>query len=140
MAKDYYVRNIHNPSLTVFLPPKEKATGTAVVICPGGGHRLLVYNAEGVEPARYFNSIGVAAFALKYRLGPRAGHALLDPEARPRGRPAGHAAGAEPGGRVEHRPPPRRHHGLLGRRRGRLDGGLRARRRATRTPRTRSTA
>jgi acetyl esterase/lipase len=85
VAKDYYVRNIHNPSLTVFLPPEEKATGTAVVICPGGGHRLLVYNAEGVEPARYFNSIGVAAFALKYRLGREQGtpysiqkHALED--------------------------------------------------------------
>jgi acetyl esterase/lipase len=69
LAKDYWVRNIHNPSITAFLPPKEKATGAAVVICPGGGHRLLVYNAEGVEPARYLNSIGVAAFALKYRLG-----------------------------------------------------------------------
>ena len=69
LAKDYWVRNIHNPSITAFLPPKEKATGAAVVICPGGGHRLLVFNAEGVEPARYLNSIGVAAFALKYRLG-----------------------------------------------------------------------
>ena len=69
MAKDYWVRNIHNPSITAFLPPKEKATGAAVVICPGGGHRLLVYNAEGVDPARYLNSIGVAAFVLKYRLG-----------------------------------------------------------------------
>jgi acetyl esterase/lipase len=69
VAKDYWVKNIHNPSVTVFLPPKEKATGAAVVICPGGGHRLLVFNAEGVEPAQYLNSIGVAAFALKYRLG-----------------------------------------------------------------------
>src|SRR5438270_6621725 len=69
LARDYWVRNIHNPSITAFLPPKEKATGAAVVICPGGGHRLLVYNAEGVDPARYFNSIGVAAFVLKYRLG-----------------------------------------------------------------------
>jgi acetyl esterase/lipase len=68
-AKDYWIANIHNPSITVFLPPKEKATGAAVVICPGGGHRLLVFKAEGVEPARYLNSIGVAAFALKYRLG-----------------------------------------------------------------------
>jgi hypothetical protein len=40
-----------------------------VVICPGRGHRELVFKAEGVEPARYLNSIGVAAFALKYRLG-----------------------------------------------------------------------
>jgi acetyl esterase/lipase len=69
LARDYWVRNIHNPSITAFLPPKEKATGAAVVICPGGGHRELVFNAEGIEPARYLNSIGVAAFALKYRLG-----------------------------------------------------------------------
>lgn len=73
LAKDYWVRNIHNPSVTVFLPPKEKATGAAVVICPGGGHRELVFNAEGVEAAQYLNSIGVAAFALKYRLGREAG-------------------------------------------------------------------
>lgn len=67
-AKDYWVKNIHNPSLTVYLPAKEKATGAAVIICPGGGHRELVYNAEGVEPALFLNSIGVAAFVLKYRL------------------------------------------------------------------------
>ena len=67
-AKDYWVKNIHNPSLTVFLPPKEKANGTAVIICPGGGHRELVYNAEGVEPAQYLANLGVTAFVLKYRL------------------------------------------------------------------------
>jgi len=67
-AKDYYVKNIHNPSITVYLPPKDKATGAAVVIFPGGGHRLLVFNAEGREPARFLNSIGVAAFIVKYRL------------------------------------------------------------------------
>jgi acetyl esterase/lipase len=43
-AKDYWVKNIHNPSITVFAPPADKANGAAVVICPGGGHRLLVYN------------------------------------------------------------------------------------------------
>lgn len=67
-AKDYWVKNIHNPSVTVYLPPKEKATGAAVVIFPGGGHRLLVFNAEGRDPARFLNSIGVAAFIVKYRL------------------------------------------------------------------------
>lgn len=67
-AKDYWIKNIHNPSITVFLPPKEKATGAAVIICPGGGHRELVYNAEGVDPAIFLNSIGVTAFVLKYRL------------------------------------------------------------------------
>jgi acetyl esterase/lipase len=67
-AKDYWVKNIHNPSIAVYLPPKEKATGAAVVICPGGGHRLLVYNAEGTEPATFLNNLGVAAIVLKYRL------------------------------------------------------------------------
>ncbi len=67
-AKDWWVRNIHNPSITVFLPPKEKATGAAVLVCPGGGHRNLVYNSEGRDAALYLNSIGVAAFVLKYRL------------------------------------------------------------------------
>jgi acetyl esterase/lipase len=68
-AESYWVRNIHNPSITVFLPPREKANGAAVLICPGGGHKELVFKAEGVEAAQYFNSIGVTAFALKYRLG-----------------------------------------------------------------------
>jgi acetyl esterase/lipase len=68
-AKDYWVKNIHNPSLTVFTPPEGKANGAAVVICPGGGHRLLVYTAEGIEPAKYLNSLGITVFVLKYRLG-----------------------------------------------------------------------
>lgn len=68
LAKDYWIRNINNPSITVYLPPKEKATGAAVVICPGGGHRELVFKAEGDDPARYLSSLGVAAFVLKYRL------------------------------------------------------------------------
>ena len=67
-AKDYWVKNINNPSLTVFLPPKDKANGSAVIVCPGGGHRLLVYNAEGVEPARFLTDLGVTVFVLKYRL------------------------------------------------------------------------
>jgi acetyl esterase/lipase len=67
-AASYWVRNINNPSITVFLPPKDKANGAAVVICPGGGFRELVYEAEGVQAAQYFNRLGVAAFVLKYRL------------------------------------------------------------------------
>lgn len=69
VAKDYWVANIHNPALTIYQPPKEKATGAAVVICPGGGHNKLVITAEGDEPARYLVSLGVTAFVLKYRLG-----------------------------------------------------------------------
>ena len=68
IAKDYYIRNINNPSLTAYLPSKERATGAAVVICPGGGHRLLVFKAEGEDPGRYLAGLGIAAFALKYRL------------------------------------------------------------------------
>jgi len=67
-AKDYWVRSINNPSVTAFLPSKEKANGCAVIVAPGGGFRELVYNAEGKQAAEFFNSIGVAAFVLKYRL------------------------------------------------------------------------
>jgi acetyl esterase/lipase len=67
-TRDYGIRNVHNPSITAFLPPKEKANGAAVLICPGGGHRQLVFKAEGTEPAEYLNSLGIAAFVLKYRL------------------------------------------------------------------------
>jgi acetyl esterase/lipase len=62
------VRDINNPTLTVFLPPKEKANGTAVVVCPGGGFTNLVYNSEGKDAAAFLNSLGVTAFVLKYRL------------------------------------------------------------------------
>lgn len=66
--KDWWYKNIHNPSLTVFLPPEGKANGTAIIIAAGGGHRELVFDPEGVEPARYLAGLGVTAFALKYRL------------------------------------------------------------------------
>jgi acetyl esterase/lipase len=65
---EWWWRNIHNPSITVFPPPAGKANGTAVIVAAGGGHRNLVFQAEGVEPAQYLASLGVTAFALKYRL------------------------------------------------------------------------
>ena len=68
-AESYWVAGIHNPSITVYLPPPGKANGTAVLIAPGGGHRELGFKGEGVEPAEFFNKLGVAGFALKYRLG-----------------------------------------------------------------------
>lgn len=67
-AQDWWVKNIHNPSITVFLPPKARATGAGVLVVPGGGHRELVYEAEGTYAAQYLNSLGIAAFVLKYRL------------------------------------------------------------------------
>jgi acetyl esterase/lipase len=67
-AKDWWIKNIHNPSLTAYFPAKDKMNGTAVVICPGGGHRALVFNAEGKDAALFLNSLGITAFVLKYRL------------------------------------------------------------------------
>lgn len=67
-AKDWWVNTINNPTLTIYLPPKQLANGTAVIICPGGGFENIVFNAEGKDAAVYLNSLGVAAFVLKYRL------------------------------------------------------------------------
>jgi acetyl esterase/lipase len=67
-AKDWWVRNIHNPSITVFRPPPEKANGCAVVVAPGGGFHELVFNAEGKQAAEFLNPLGVTVFVLKYRL------------------------------------------------------------------------
>lgn len=67
-AKDWWVNTINNPSITVFAAPKEIATGVAIVVCPGGGFRNLVFNSEGMDAAKYLNSIGITAFVLKYRL------------------------------------------------------------------------
>ena len=55
------------PTLTIYLPPKEKATGAAVVICPGGGYGFLAMDHEGHQIAQWLNSLGVAGFILKYR-------------------------------------------------------------------------
>jgi acetyl esterase/lipase len=59
------------PSLTIFLPEAKRAVGTSVVVCPGGGYQELAIDKEGYEPAKWLNSLGIAAFVLKYRLGPR---------------------------------------------------------------------
>ena len=55
------------PTLTIYLPSKEKATGAAVVICPGGGYGHLAMDHEGHQVAQWLNSLGVAGFILKYR-------------------------------------------------------------------------
>jgi acetyl esterase/lipase len=76
---------VHYPSIYVFLPPKDKANGSAVVVAPGGGHTQLVIDKEGWDIADWLNKNGIAAFVLKYRLA-RApgshytveGHALPD--------------------------------------------------------------
>ena len=62
------VHNVSRPSLTVFLQPKEKASGAAVIICPGGGYSILAASHEGYDVAKKLNEMGVAAFVLKYRI------------------------------------------------------------------------
>jgi len=60
--------NVTKAQIHVFLPPKEKANGTGVVICPGGGFSILAWDLEGTEVAEWLNSLGVAAVVLKYRV------------------------------------------------------------------------
>src|SRR5947207_228138 len=62
------VRNVTQPTLTAVLPHPSRATGTAVIICPGGGFHSLAIDHEGIEVAHWLNTRGVAAFVLKYRL------------------------------------------------------------------------
>lgn len=61
------------PTLTPYLPPKEKVTGAAIIVCPGGGYTHLA-DHEGRPVAEWLNSLGITAFVLKYRLGPRYHH------------------------------------------------------------------
>ena len=62
------VWGIHNPSLTPYLPSKDKATGTAMLVIPGGGHRVLAITHEGYNVAEWLRDRGIAAFVLKHRL------------------------------------------------------------------------
>ena len=62
------VWSVHNPSLTPYLPAKEKATGAAILVIPGGGHRVLAITHEGYNVAQWLSDRGIAAFVLKYRL------------------------------------------------------------------------
>jgi acetyl esterase/lipase len=64
------------PTLTLYMPPVTTGPMTAVIIAPGGGYRTLSMNKEGRLPANYLNTLGVAAFVLKYRLGPRYHHPI----------------------------------------------------------------
>ncbi len=70
--------NVHNPALTPYVP--EQATGTAVIICPGGGHSKLCLGHEGYALAEWFRDRGVAAFVLKYRLAREKGSTYTIPD------------------------------------------------------------
>lgn len=79
------VTNIHAPSIVPYLPNPEKSTGTAILIAPGGGHRMLCMGHEGYALGQWFADHGIAAFVLKYRLAREEGskytvddHAMAD--------------------------------------------------------------
>ncbi len=67
------ITNVSKPTLTVFKPAKEKDTGAAVVIAPGGGYSILAWDLEGEEVAAWLNGIGVTGVVLKYRVPRRPG-------------------------------------------------------------------
>jgi acetyl esterase/lipase len=68
------ISNVSKPTLTVYLPPKDKNTGAAIVIAPGGGYNILAIDHEGYDVAKWLNSIGVAGIVLKYRVPRRPEH------------------------------------------------------------------
>jgi len=63
--------NVTRPTIAVYVPEKEKNTGAAVLICPGGGYHILAMNHEGEEVAEWLNSVGVTGIVLKYRVPAR---------------------------------------------------------------------
>jgi len=64
------------PALTIYMPPNTTGPMTAVIVAPGGSYRALASNLEGRAPANYFNALGIAAFVLRYRLGPQYHHPI----------------------------------------------------------------
>ena len=64
------------PALTIYMPPNTAGPMTAVIIAPGGSYARLSMNLEGRAPANYLNTLGIAAFVLRYRLGPRYHHPI----------------------------------------------------------------
>ena len=70
-----WLTNVTQPTLSIYRPAKEKNTGAAMLICPGGGYHNLGWDVEGVEIARWLNSLGVTGIILKYRCPRRPGDA-----------------------------------------------------------------
>jgi acetyl esterase/lipase len=77
------VTNVTRPTLTIYRPAKDKDTGTAILICPGGGYWNLYWQLEGEEVAAWLNSIGVTGIILKYRVPRRPDEVKGEPARRP---------------------------------------------------------
>jgi len=78
-----WLTSVTKPTLTVFRPAKEKDTGAAMLICPGGGYWNLAWDLEGEEVAAWLNSIGVTGLVLKYRVPRRPGQPVALPAPLP---------------------------------------------------------
>jgi len=68
--------DVDKPALTIYMPPNTAGPMAAVIVAPGGGYARLSMNNEGRAPANYLNTLGIAAFVLRYRLGPRYHHPI----------------------------------------------------------------
>src|SRR5881628_1694312 len=77
------ITDVTKPTLTIYRPLKEKETGTAVLICPGGGYWNLYWQLEGEEVATWLNSLGVTGIILKYRVPRRPDEPKGEPARRP---------------------------------------------------------
>jgi acetyl esterase/lipase len=77
------ITNVTKPTLTIYRPAKDKDTGAAVIICPGGGYWDLFWQIEGEEVARWLNTLGVTGIILKYRVPRRADEPKGVPARRP---------------------------------------------------------
>src|SRR6185436_645960 len=77
------VTKVPKPTITLYRPTKDKDTGTAVIICPGGGYWDLYWELEGEEVAAWLNSIGVTGILLKYRVPRRPDEPEREPARRP---------------------------------------------------------
>ena len=91
------IANVTRPTLTVYLPEESKATGTGIVVCPGGGFRILAIGHEGEDVARFLNGLGVAAFVLKYRVMRTGDEGEKDKEVMAKRRPEAIAMGVADG-------------------------------------------
>jgi pectinesterase len=72
---------VDRPTVTPFLAPADRATGAAMLVFPGGGYDHLAVDKEGVQVARWLNALGVSAFVVQYRLGPRYRHPAMEQDA-----------------------------------------------------------
>ncbi|HJZ94296.1 MAG TPA: alpha/beta hydrolase [Gemmataceae bacterium] len=77
------VTNVTKPTITVYRPARDKDTGTAILICPGGGYWNLYWELEGEEVAAWLNSIGITGIILKYRVPRRPDDTQGEPARRP---------------------------------------------------------